>query len=51
MREICMKYGVKVAELSTGRTMHISGKWANADVMAEELLKDGFVVLNYWKEN
>jgi len=45
-----MKYGAKVVELSTGIMRHISGKWGSIDEMSEDLLADGFVVLNYWKE-
>ena len=43
------EYWAKCAVLETGTTVHVTGKWMNADVMAEELRRDGMVILSYGK--
>lgn len=42
--------GCKAVELGTGKVVHITGKYRTCGEMAQVLLKDGFVVLNWWKE-
>ena len=43
------EYWAKCIVLETGMTVHVTGKWKNADSMAEALQKDGMVILTYGK--
>lgn len=41
------EFWVKAVLLSTGEVRHITGEWADVDAMADELARNGMVVLSY----
>lgn len=43
-----MLYGCKAYDTVSGATVHITGRWESLDAMADELIANGYVVLNYW---
>ena len=42
------KYQAKVVSLETGLMHTLDGCWESREVMEEELLKDGFVLIGCW---
>ena len=45
-----MKLGCKAYDLRSGLERHITGTWKSVEDMRDNLMKDGFVILTYWKE-
>lgn len=43
------KYDVKVIDKETGLMHTLEGRWESVDAMKEDLLKDGYIVIGYWK--
>ena len=43
-----MTIEAKAIELTTGRTIHVTGTWASREAMEHELMAEGFAVTWYF---